>query len=792
MFQTESLSRSATNQVCMSSKPPTRRTPPLAHYQVLVEQVPAIMYMAERGASGTWFYVSPQVEPILGFSAEEWMSDPGRWRKQLHPDDLEKALAAEQQLDHEGDHYKIEYRMFARDGHEVWVRDEATYVREQETNALVMRGLLIDITDRKQAEAELHRVEGQLQRILSTAPVILFVLDAAGIFTLSVGSGLKDLGLKPGEIVGCSVFDVYRDNPTILDHVRRALCGEEFIGIDEVPQVERVFQTRWAPATDSAGRTTGVIGVATDITEIRKSEDALRRSEERYRIFLAQSSEGIFRLEYAPPVSIDAPGSEQLALSLANSHIAECNDALARMYGYCSATEMLGKRLSELPSGEELAREFIANGFRISGFQSERTEHGKRSVFQTTMLGIVEQGHLARTWAIQRDMSERVRLEEQMRSTQQLEAIGRLAGGVAHDFNNVLGVILGHVQLVMEETQVSEHTRAGLGHIRRAAERAASLTQQLLAFSRKQVLQPKVLDVNEIVVEIQKMLSRVIGEDIALVTHLHPSLAGVKADRSQLEQVLMNLALNARDAMPQGGRLKMETANVELDEAFARENLGTIPGRYVLLTVTDTGTGMTPETIEHVFEPFFTTKEAGKGTGLGLATVHGVVKQSGGHILVSSELGKGSCFRVYLPAEPDPAPAQGVGEATGDATGGTETVLIVEDQPELREITSIFLHAHGYHVLEAGNAADALRLLALPGTTIDLLLTDVIMPGLSGRQLVEQVQSTRPAMKVIYMTGYTDDMVVHHKVLEPGVDLLQKPFTRDQLVRTVRSVLDRA
>jgi len=774
-------------------KASTRRAPPLADYQVLVEQVPAIMYMAERGETGTWFYVSPQIERILGFSPEEWTSDPGRWRKQVHPDDLAKILSTEQQLAHEGDHYGIEYRMFARDGHEVWVRDEATYVRERETNSLVMRGLLIDITDRKQAEEELREIEEQLQRILRTAPVILFVIDASGIFTLSAGSGLKELGLKPGEVVGRSVFDLYRDNPMILDHVRRALSGEEFIAIDELPAADKVFQTRWAPATDRAGHHAGVIGVATDITGIRKSEEALRRSDERYRIFLAQSSEGIFRVEYIPLVPVSASASEQLTLSLANGQIAECNDAFAKMYGFSSAKEMLGKRLGQLPCADEFVREFIANGYRISGLQTVRSrEHGGPAVFQITMVGIVEDGQLARTWAIQRDVSERVRLEEQLRSIQQLEAIGRLAGGVAHDFNNILGVILGHAQLVQEEAAVSEHTKAGLGHIRRAAERAASLTQQLLAFSRKQVLQPKVLDLNEIVIEMQKMFSRVIGEDITLVTHLHPSLAGVKADQSQLEQVLMNLALNARDAMPQGGRLKMETSNVELDEAFVSENPGTAPGRYVLLKVIDTGHGMTPETLEHLFEPFFTTKGAGKGTGLGLATVHGVVKQSGGHILVRSEVGKGSCFEVYLPAETGPAAARIEGQVTGYATRGSETVLIVEDQPDLREITRILLDAYGYHVLEAGNAAEALRLVTEPGTTIDLVLTDVIMPGLSGRQLVEQVQSTHPAMKVIYMTGYTDDMVFHHNVLEPGVELLQKPFTREELVRKVRSVLDRA
>jgi len=776
----------------MSENSSTRRALRPTDYQELVEQVPAIMYMAERGASGRWFYVSPQIEQILGFTPKEWISDPGLWRKQLHPEDLERALAAEQSLSHVGDSYRAEYRLFARDGREIWVRDEATYVREGQTGAMVMRGLFTDITERKRSEEERRQIEEQLQKILGNAPIVLFALDNAGVFTLSAGSGLKDLGLKPGEAVGHSVFDLYRSNPDILSHVRGALQGQEFTAIDDVSQAGRIFQTRWAPAVDSTGRQTGVIGVAVDITEIRKSEEALRRSEERYRIFLTQSSEGIFRVEYTPLVPTSAPASEQVTLSLSSGRIAECNDALARMYGFRLALEMVGKRLGELPSADAFVREFVSNGYRLSGFQEERArEDGKPGIFQTTMIGIVEDGHLARTWAIQRDVTERVRLEEQLRSIQQLEAIGRLAGGVAHDFNNLLGVILGHAQLVQEKTENSEHAKAGLSHIRRAAEQAASLTQRLLAFSRKQVLRPRILDLNEIVVEMQKMLSRVIGEDIELVTHLHPSLAGVKADRSQLEQVLMNLVINARDAMPQGGRLRMETANVEIDEAFARKNPGMAPGRHVLLTVTDTGHGMDAETLEHAFEPFFTTKEAGKGTGLGLATVYGIVKQSEGHIAVSSEVGKGTCFHIYLPAETGLSLDQ-VEEVAADVQGGNETILIVEDQAELREVTRIFLESYGYYVLEASDAAEALRLAGDTSTTIDLILTDVIMPGLSGRQLVEQVQNIRPKIKVIYMTGYTDDMVVHHKVLEPGVALLQKPFLRLELVRKVRTILDHA
>jgi two-component system cell cycle sensor histidine kinase/response regulator CckA len=767
----------------------------LAQYRQLIEQVPAITYMAERGAQGRWYYVSPQIEQILGFSPEEWMSEPQNWRKQMHPDDLERALAEEQSLTKEGDRYRIEYRLRARDGHDVWFRDEATYVREIETGELVMRGLLLDITERKSAEEELRTSEQRLQTTLSAAPVILFALDASGVFTFSAGRGLQDLGLMPGEVVGRSVFDVYHNSPDILEHVRRALSGEEFIGTDEVSDLQRVYETHWVQARDSAGNRRGVIGVATDISERRKAEESLRQRDERYRIFLAQSSEGIVRTEYDPPIPIHLPVAEQVVLSLNNGYIAECNDALARMYGCNSASEMIGRRLSEFlsiddPISKMFVEKFVEKGYRTSDFETHQQDpHGKKRTLRTTMVGILENGKLVRTWGVQRDVTERVELEEQLRSMQQLEAIGRLAGGVAHDFNNLLGIILGHAELLSGGLNLTKEIKNGLGQIRRAADQAASLTQQLLAFSRKQVFQPKVLDLNEIVADVQKMLSRVIGEDIELVTRLHPSLARVRADPVQMEQVLMNLAVNARDAMPQGGTLIMETANVEPREDHVRQHPGSLAGRCVVLTVSDTGHGMDAETLKHIFEPFFTTKGLGKGTGIGLATVYGIIKQSGGNIVVSSEVGKGTTFRIYLPAEAASLETRFERPAK-EVAGGPETILVVEDEPDLRELICTFLKNYGYRVLEAVDVQQALQIAKTFGEPIQLTLTDVVMPGMSGREMVEQIQSVRPGMKVVYMTGYTDDIVVHHKVLEPGVSLLQKPFTRTDLAKKVRSVLD--
>jgi CheY-like chemotaxis protein len=380
-------------------------------------------------------------------------------------------------------------------------------------------------------------------------------------------------------------------------------------------------------------------------------------------------------------------------------------------------------------------------------------------------------------------------LEEQLRNAQQLEAVGRLAGGVAHDFNNILSVIMGHGELLLAGSAGDERARTGLEQIRRAAERAASLTQQLLAFSRKQVLLPKVLDLNDAVADVQKMLSRVIGEDIELVASLHPSLVAVKADPGQVEQVLMNLAVNARDAMPNGGKLVMETSKVDVRDGLARD-LELAPGQYVMLRVADSGHGMDATTLSHIFEPFFTTKPRGKGTGLGLATVYGIVKQSGASIQVESKVGQGTAFRIYFPPAEGSTSRRPQPTANGKVAGGTETILVAEDEPDLRELTRIFLEGYGYKVLAASSAEQAIRTAENFKDPIHLLLTDVIMPGMSGRQLAEKVLSQRPQTRIVYMTGYTDDMVVQHKVLEPGVKLLQKPFTKADLALKVRATLD--
>ena len=416
----------------MASKPQTE--PLEAQYRQLIEQVPAITYVAERGAEGRWYYISPQVKQVFGFTPAEWISDPQRWRKQVHPDDLPKVLAEEEALSQEGDRYRIEYRVRTRDGNDIWVRDEATYVRYQEAGELVLRGLFLDITERKKAEEELGQNKQRLDTTINAAPVVLFALDPSGVFTLSAGRGLQELGLKPGEVVGRSVFDLYSNNPKVLDHARRALSGEEVAGTVELPEAQRVYETRWVPTRDSSGHPCGVIGIATDITERKKAEEALRRSEERYRLFVEQSSVGIYRIEYNPPISIHLPASEQAALGVKTGCIAECNDSLARMYGFHSASEMIGQCFSEFapmddPLNREFVETFIANGYRVSDAEThERDVNGNTRIFRNSMIGIVENEKVARIWGVQHDVTKRVQMEEQLRGMQQLEAIGRLAG----------------------------------------------------------------------------------------------------------------------------------------------------------------------------------------------------------------------------------------------------------------------------------------------------------------------------------------------------------------------------
>jgi signal transduction histidine kinase len=431
--------------------------------------------------------------------------------------------------------------------------------------------------------------------------------------------------------------------------------------------------------------------------------------------------------------------------------------------------------------------------WEFEGFKKD----GAKILLEVRARLILEDENIMGVQGIARDITERKQaeeekafLQEQLRQSQKMEAIGRLAGGIAHDFNNLLTIIKGYSTLSFMELKEGDPLKGSIGEILKATERAANLTRQLLAFSRRQAMEMKVLDLNAILKDMDKMLRRVIGEDIALVVHVAEDLGRTKTDPGQIEQVIMNLVVNARDAMPDGGKLTIETANVELDEAYARAHIAVKPGRYLMLSVSDTGVGMTREVKERVFEPFFTTKGTGKGTGLGLSTVYGIVKQSGGNIWVYSEPGRGTTLKIYLPRVDGPIEVFKE-KFEEDLPRGSETILVVEDEEEVRKLAARILQRQGYKVLEAPQGGDALLICEQHQDPIHLMLTDVVMPGMSGHQLAKRLESLQPGMKVLYMSGYTDNAIAQHGVLGEGVNYIQKPFTVDGLARKVREVLDK-
>ncbi len=462
----------------------------------------------------------------------------------------------------------------------------------------------------------------------------------------------------------------------------------------------------------------------------------------------------------------------------------------------CTRQEEIGKPVVALfPNEKTLPETSAASGeksekTRVSLIARRKRKDGSYVDVELHLVPLTVNGRVLGTLGIYQDVTERRVLERQLQMAQKMEAVGRLSGGIAHDFNNLLGVILGYIQVIKRSLVSGNSLYEYAEEIEKASQRAVALTRQLLAFSRQQVLEPVILNLNTLVSEMEKMLPRLIGEDIDLNLILNPAISQVKADPGQLEQVLMNLAVNARDAMPDGGKLTIQTADVEIDVAFAREHPGSVPGKYVMLAVRDTGTGMDPETQAQIFEPFYTTKGRDKGTGLGLATVYGVVKQSNGYIAVESEKDKGSLFTVYLPRFEQlvSAPIKSAPEPLN--VHGSETILLVEDAEPLRVLAQLFLKENGYQVLAAADGSEAQRIAAEFAGTIHLLLTDVVMPGINGRVLAERLAPSRPAMKILYMSGYTDSFIAGHGVLERGTHLLRKPFTEEVLVRKVRELLD--
>jgi PAS domain S-box-containing protein len=543
----------------------------------------------------------------------------------------------------------------------------------------------------------------------------------------------------------------------------------------------RLFQTIKVPLTLPGTDTVQILGIATDITDYKRSELILRETEERYRLLFENNPQAMW--------VYDRESLKFLAV----------NHAAVAQYGY-SREEFLSMTIKDIRSPEsvpELLRSMSAeDGVTLAGSWTHQKKDGTAIEVEVISHPLVFAGRNAKL-VLANDVTERKRAEqalreseEQLRQSQKLEGVGQLAGGIAHDFNNLLTVIIGFSSLAMRGLQSEDPLLSTLEEIKKAGDRAASLTRQLLAFSRRQVLQPKVLNLDSVVSEMEKMMRRLIGENIDLRAALAPDIGSVKADPGQIEQIILNLAVNARDSMPEGGKLTIETGNAYLDEEYVKHHVGAQAGPHVMLAVSDTGSGMDQKTQARIFEPFFTTKELGKGTGLGLSTVYGIVKQSGGNIWVYSEVGRGTTFKIYLPRVDEGAPEYKRSSHLDEVHQGSETILLIEDEEMLRKLARQTLSMYGYQVLDAANGAAAISMCEQHPGKIDLVLTDVIMPGLSGREVADRLLELRPEMRVLFMSGYTDDAIVHQGVLDEAANFLQKPFAPDSLAQKVREVLD--
>jgi len=739
----------------------------------------------------------------------------------------------------------LEVRWKKKDGSKIWVQLSVIAIPDKDGHSVLFDGFVNDITERKEAEQALRESEERYQRLVELSPDAIIV-HTEGIISFVNGAGVRLIGAPDAKsIIGQSIFSFIDESQQqrFRERVARLQKGEflppvevrgkRFDGTELQCEVLSVpFTTHDHPAVQVVIR---------DITGRKQVQEAL---EEANRRALADYERLVERIAVLGQSLGNARELKAILRAVRDFTTASvpCDGIVITLYDadrssrravYCcvDGVEIDTGELS-FPVGDGITGRaiksssiIIENDYQtylqftastsIGDFTEGRVPQSALSAPMTIMgrtVGCIEiQSYLLNAYteehktamrmaaSLAANAVENVTLMEreqekadQLRQSQKMEAVGQLAGGVAHDFNNLLTAISGYSELGLRRISDNDPLRKNLDEIRKASSRASSLTRQLLAFSRKQMLQAKVFDLNTVVSEMDRMLRRLISEDIDFTTLLDPVPCHVKADPGQIEQVIINLAVNARDAMPTGGKLTIETRHVDLDKNFSRDHVTVQPGAYVMLVVNDTGEGMDAETQKRVFEPFFTTKEMGKGTGLGLSTVHGIVNQSGGTVWLNSELGKGSTFRIYLPAIIEKNEATETKSSAAELPRGNETVLLVEDEEMVRNLSREILQMNGYRVLSAANGEEACDVCERYGGQIDLVVTDVVMPLMSGREVVEKISQKRPEMRVLYMSGYTDDAIVRHGVLDAGVPFLQKPFTPDSLARKVRELIERA
>jgi PAS domain S-box-containing protein len=754
---------------------------PSVSLERLAAAVPGVLFTFRLRPDGSAClpYASPAVESLFGLRPEELREDAARVWELVHPDDLPDLLASIAESARALTPWSAEFRARPSGRAEVWVAGISEPAREPDGGTL-WHGFLSDVTARKAADLRLRESEHRLAETQRIAQLGSWELDHRSGEPRWSAELLRIFELGPPRPEPSYADFLDRIHPEDRDAVQTALRS----AVDSGSTFDTTYRIRtpaggakWIRSMaetsyDEAGLPIRSIGSAQDVSRTARAETELRK----LGVVLGRT-----------PLSVVITDTEGC--------IEYVNPAFAQVSGY-AAEEVLGRNPRILGSGDtprdvfaDLWRTILAGGV-WHGELHNRRKSGESFLEEAWISPVIdEEGRTTHFVAIKQDVTERVGLEAQLRQAQKLEALGRLAGGIAHDFNNLLTVISGNGELLAGLLADDETARPLLADVRDAADRAATLTRQLLAFGRRQVLEPRVVDLNDVVRRAESILRRLIGEDIAMSSVLMPSAATVLVDPGQIEQVILNLAVNARDAMPRGGRLTISTREIELDSGYQRGHPYSRIGRHIELAVADTGCGMSEEIRSRIFEPFFTTKEAGKGTGLGLAMVFGCVKQSGGHIEVESSDGQGSTFRIYLPGVSGPESPPSQDEATTPG-GGSETILLAEDEPAVRRIARIALERHGYRVIEAGDGRAALEAVERHVGGIDLLVTDVVMPQLGGRELADRLRELCPGIGVLFLSGYIEDEIVREGITASGATFLQKPFSTLDLVRKVRALLN--
>jgi two-component system cell cycle sensor histidine kinase/response regulator CckA len=749
-------------------------------YRLLVDNLREVIFQIDPRRQ--WVFLNPAWTEITGFTVEESL---GRSvLDYVYPEDRPQVLERFQAImDHKEDDCRCEVRWLTRDGRTRWIETHARPLAGWDNQIIGISGTLTDITERKHVEEALHESEDLYLTTFNEAPIGIAHTGMDGRF-LTVNRRLCDsLYYSQDEMLSKKFQDISYADEIVADLTagRRLLKGEIQTYSAEKRYRRKDGSTIWVHVTislrrDSSGEPRHFISIVEDISQRKLAEDALTESERRYRELFENANDIIFTTDLAGAfTSLNKAGEEAFGYTRR-----EALDTL-------NFVEMV------VPENATVAREALKQE-SVEGTGGTReldvvAKDGRRIKLEISSRPILQGREIIAVQVIARDVTDRRLLEDELRHSQKMEAVGRLAGGVAHDFNNILTAITGYTNLLAIHFSEGDPRRRNLDEIRKAADRATALTRQMLAFSRKQVLEPTIQDLNAIVTEMDELFQRLIGEHIALVLHLNPALGHVKVDAGQMEQVIMNLVVNARDAMPQGGRLIIETGNVELEESFAHRQLAYHPGPYVMLAVRDTGVGMDKGIQERIFEPFFTTKERGKGTGLGLSTVFGIIKQSAGNVSVYSEPGHGTTVKIYLPRVEERLSETQKRQAL-PSSRGSETILLVEDEGGVRALVRETLEMNGYTVLEARNSKEAVALFESNKDRIQMVLSDVVMPETNGPELVELLKSRLPSLKVLFMSGYTEDIMSHQATLDAPVSLLEKPFTPDLLVHKVREVLD--